>query len=187
MADTDVPVPKAMCLCEDDSVIGTSFYIMSFLNGRIFEDPSLPGVSPEHRREMWRSICTTLGKFHRLDPKKLGMGDFGREWGFYNRQLKTFAKLSVDQAETRDKETGEPVGMIPHYDEMVEFFGQKETQPKDRSTFVHGDYKIDNVVFHATEPRVIGILDWEMVSANDLRISCWRCWILLMRAICRQQ
>jgi aminoglycoside phosphotransferase (APT) family kinase protein len=165
MESTDVPVPKAMCLCEDDSVIGTAFYIMSFLNGRIFEDPSIPDVTPEERTAMWKSICTTLARFHRLDPKKLGMADFGREWGFYDRQLKTFAKLSIDQAETRDKESGEPVGRIPHYEQMVEFFGQKSTQPIDRSTFVHGDYKIDNVVFHATEPRVIGILDWEMVRS----------------------
>ncbi|KAK3719062.1 hypothetical protein LTR37_004626 [Vermiconidia calcicola] len=161
---TDVPVPKAFCLCEDPSVIGTSFYIMSFLDGRIFEDPALPGVSPEHRYEMWKSIATTLGKYHRVKPADVGMEGFGRPSGFYNRQLKTFARLSVDQAETVDVESKVPVGMIPHYDEMVEFFGQAETQPRDRSTFVHGDYKVDNVVFHKTEPRVVGILDWEMAT-----------------------
>lgn len=164
MSTTDVPVPRALCLCTDDSVIGTAFYIMSFLPGRIFEDPALPGVSPADRREMWRSLCTTLGKYHRLKPREVGMADFGREGGFYDRQLKTFARLSVDQAEVRDKETGERVGEIPHYGPMVEFFGRKATQPRDRSTFVHGDYKVDNVVFHATEPRVIGILDWEMAT-----------------------
>lgn len=165
MQDTDVPVPKAMCLCEDRSVIGTPFYIMSFLKGRIFEDPALPDVSPQDRTEMWKSICVTLGKFHRVKPGSVGMADFGRHWGFYNRQLKTFKRLSADQAVVKDKETGEEVGWIPHYDDMVEFFGDEATQPVDRSTFVHGDYKIDNVVFHATEPRVIGILDWEMVSS----------------------
>ena len=163
MSTTDVPVPQAICLCEDDSVIGTAFYIMSFLEGRIFEDPALPGVSPEDRRAMWHSITTTLGKYHRVAPKSVGMEDFGRHGNFYNRQLKTFAKLSVDQAAVKDVDTGVPVGKIPHYDEMVEFFGKAETQPRDRSTFVHGDYKVDNVVFHKTEPRVIGILDWEMV------------------------
>src|ERR1700761_7293871 len=98
MRPTDVPVPDALCLCEDPSIIGTSFYIMSFLQGRIFENPALPGVSPEDRRVMWHSITTTLGKFHRLNPDALGMGDFGRKEGFYNRQLRTFAKLSIDQA-----------------------------------------------------------------------------------------
>ena len=166
MHNTDVPVPRAMCLCEDRSVIETPFYIMSYSKGRIFEDPSLPGVSPQERTEMWKSICTTLAKFHRVKPSSVGMEDFGRPWGFYNRQLKTFKRLSADQAIVKDKETGEEVGWIPHYDDMVDFFGDKVTQPEDRSTFVHGDYKVDNVVFHPTEPRVIAILDWEMVSLH---------------------
>lgn len=164
MQDTDVPVPKAMCLCQDDSVVGTAFYIMSFLNGRIFADPAIPDVSPEHRSKMWKSAVTTLAKFHRVPPKSVGMEDFGRPNNFYNRQLKTFATLSVAQAETKDIETGVKVGKIPHYDDMVRFFSQPETQPKDRGTFVHGDYKIDNMVFHPTEPYVIGILDWEMAT-----------------------
>lgn len=159
---TDVPVPKTYCLCEDESVVGTAFYIMSFLDGRIFEDPALPDVSPEHRREMWYSAVTTLAKFHRVSPASVGLEKFGRHGGFYNRQLKTFATISESQAQAKDKDTGEPVGKIPHYDEMVDFFKDGATQPADRSTFVHGDYKIDNVVFHKTEPRVIGILDWEM-------------------------
>jgi len=159
---TDVPVPKTYCLCEDDSVVGTAFYVMSFLDGRIFEDPALPDVTPEDRRNMWHSAVTTLAKFHRVDPKSVGLEKFGRQGGFYNRQLKTFATISESQAQARDKDTNEPVGMIPHYDEMVSFFKDARSQPKDRSTFVHGDYKIDNVVFHKTEPRVIGILDWEM-------------------------
>lgn len=145
-------------------MIETPFYIMSFSKGRIFEDPSIPDVSAQDRTEMWRSICTTLAKFHRVKPSSVGMADFGRHWGFYNRQLKTFKKLSADQAAIKDKETGARVGDIPHYEDMVEFFGDEATQPEDRSTFVHGDYKIDNVVFHPTEPRVIAILDWEMVS-----------------------
>jgi aminoglycoside phosphotransferase (APT) family kinase protein len=151
LENTDVPVPRALCLCEDDSVVGTAFYIMSFLKGRIYEDPALPDVSPEHRREMWKSAVTTLAKF-------------GRPSNFYNRQLKTFATLSQVQAKTLDAETKEPVGNIPHYDDMVAFFANPATQPKDRSTFVHGDYKIDNMVFHPTEPYVIGILDWEMAT-----------------------
>lgn len=164
MQNTDVPVPKAMCLCEDDSVVGTAFYIMSFLNGRIFPDPSFPDVSAEDRTKMWKSAVTTLAKFHSVSPKSVNMTDFGRPNNFYNRQLKTFATLSVAQAETKDVETGKPVGKIPHYDEMVEFFQDPAYQPKDRGTFVHGDYKIDNVVFHKTEPYVIGVLDWEMAT-----------------------
>ena len=164
LQDTDVPVPKAICLCEDDSIVGTPFYIMGFLNGRIFADPAIPDVSPEHRNAMWKSAVTTLAKFHSVPPKSVNMESFGRPNNFYNRQLKTFATLSVAQAKTKDIETGEPVGPIPHYDDMVKFFGNPATQPKDRGTFVHGDYKIDNMVFHPTEPYVIGILDWEMAT-----------------------
>lgn len=166
LENTDVPVPRALCLCEDDSIIGTAFYIMTFLQGRIFEDPSLPDVTPRDRHAMWKSAVTTLAKFHSVDPPKVGLSDFGRPNNFYNRQLKTFATISAAQAQTVDVDTKEPVGQIPHYDDMVSFFGQASTQPKDRSTLVHGDYKIDNIVFHKTEPRVIGILDWEMATVG---------------------
>ena len=87
------------------------------------------------------------------------MESFGKPSGFYNRQLATFNTISDAQAKAVDVETGMPVGKIPHQDEIVAFFSDPKTQPKDRSSFVHGDYKIDNVVFHKTEPRVIGILE----------------------------
>jgi aminoglycoside phosphotransferase (APT) family kinase protein len=164
MERTDVPVPKAYVLCKDNSVIGTPFYIMEFLDGRIFEDPALPGVSPEDRTAMWKDALRVLGTFHRVKPADVGLEKFGRPAGFYNRQLKTFNTLEVAQAQAKDKETGIPVGHIPHFKEMAEFFSDPRTQPADRSTFVHGDYKIDNMVFHKTGPRVIGILDWEMAT-----------------------
>jgi aminoglycoside phosphotransferase (APT) family kinase protein len=155
-------------------VVGTTFYIMSFLDGRIFEDPALPDVSDEDRRTMWKSALQTLAKFHRVKPADVGLQDFGRPNGFYNRQLKTFDKLAPVQAGTRDVDTDEPVGDIPHYEEMVAFFKDPSTQPRDRGTFVHGDYKIDNLVFHKTEPRVIGILDWEMATIVRRLCSCTR-------------
>ncbi|KAL8999461.1 MAG: hypothetical protein Q9169_001666 [Polycauliona sp. 2 TL-2023] len=133
---TDVPVPKTYCLCEDTGVIGTPFYIMEFLDGRIFEDASLPDVTADERHEM---------------PS-----------GFYDRQLKTLGYISASQAQAVDIETHEAVGKIPHFIDMVDFFGDPNTQPKERATLIHGDYKIDNLVYHRTEPRIIGILDWEM-------------------------
>ncbi|EOA89002.1 hypothetical protein ACJQWK_06158 [Exserohilum turcicum] len=159
---TDVPVPRALCLCQDEKVIGTDFYIMEFLDGRIFEDPALPSVTADERTKMWRSAITTLAKFHRVDPASVNLASYGKHSGFYSRQITTFNTISQSQAAAQDKETGEPVGKIPHQDAMVSFFTDPKTQPQDRATFVHGDYKIDNVVFHKTEPRVIGILDWEM-------------------------
>ncbi|KAF2088088.1 acyl-CoA dehydrogenase family member 11 [Saccharata proteae CBS 121410] len=163
---TDVPVPKTYCLCEDEGVVGTPFYIMEFLDGRIFEDPALPGVSVAERREMWHDAIRTLAKFHRVSPKSVNLESYGKPSGFYNRQLATFATISEAQAKAVDVDTKQAVGKIPHYDDMVAFFRDPKTQPKDRSGFVHGDYKIDNVVFHKTEPRVIGILDWEMSTVG---------------------
>lgn len=164
LENTDVPVPKAYCLCEDDSVIGTAFYIMEFLDGRFITEPELPGVSPEERREMWHDAVRVLAKFHCVNYSRVGLDDFGRHFGFYDRQIKTFKTVSKAQAEAVDVDTKEPVGDIPHFHDMVSFFSDKSQQPKDRSTLIHGDYKIDNMVFHKTEPRVIGILDWEMAT-----------------------
>jgi aminoglycoside phosphotransferase (APT) family kinase protein len=92
------------------------------------------------------------------------MEGFGRSSGFYERQTAIFKTISKTQAQAIDADTKIPVGELPGFDEMVEFFGNKATQPEDRSTLVHGDYKIDNVVFHKSEPRVIGVLDWEMAT-----------------------
>ncbi|KAM5431224.1 hypothetical protein MferCBS31731_007964 [Microsporum ferrugineum] len=166
LEQTDVPVPKAICLCEDDSVIGTPFYIMEFLDGRIFVDPSMPEVGPEERRQLWKAAVQTLAKFHRVDPKAIGLEKFGRSGGFYDRQIATFKSIHRAQAQTADVDTGVPVGDLPHFDGLTNFFSTKAEQPVDRSTFVHGDYKIDNMVFHRTEARVIGVLDWEMATVG---------------------
>ncbi|KAL8876140.1 MAG: hypothetical protein Q9198_005610, partial [Flavoplaca austrocitrina] len=162
LEETDVPVPKAYCLCNDLSVIQTPFYIMEFLDGRIFEDASLPDVTANDRREMWRDAIRTVAKLHRLSPTAIGLSNFGKPSGFYNRQLRTLSNVSASQAQTIDVETHETVGKIPHFDDMVNFFSDRNTQPKERAALIHGDYKIDNLVFHKTEPRIIGILDWEM-------------------------
>ncbi|GFF40556.1 acyl-CoA dehydrogenase family member 11 [Aspergillus udagawae] len=163
---TDVPVPKAYCLCEDSNVIGTPFYIMEFLDGRMFTDPAIPGVSAEERTALWRDAVRTLAKFHRVVPKSVGLERFGKPSGYYDRQIATFTAVSNAQAQAVDIETKKPVGELPHFLDMVRFFSNKATQPLDRGTLVHGDYKIDNMVFHKTEPRVIGILDWEMATVG---------------------
>lgn len=108
----------------------------------------------------------TLAKFHRVVPKDLGLEKFGKPTGFYDRQIATFTTVSKAQAQVVDADTNEPVGELPHFEDMVRFFAQKTTQPRDRGTLVHGDYKIDNIIFHRTEPRVIGILDWEMATVG---------------------
>jgi aminoglycoside phosphotransferase (APT) family kinase protein len=100
-----------------------------------------------------------LAKLHRINPKDVGLESYGKPSGFYDRQIKTFSIISNAQAQTVDVDTKEPVGQIPHIEEMLEYFRNKNLQPKDRGTPIHGDYKIDNLVFHKTEPRVIGILE----------------------------
>ncbi|KAI5307902.1 hypothetical protein KEM55_007095, partial [Ascosphaera atra] len=164
LSKTDVPVPKPYCLCEDESVIGTAFYIMEFLQGRHFTDDGFPGVSSQEREDLWKAAVTTLGKLHRVDPKTIGLEKFGRFGGYYDRQIRTWGTVSNAQAVVKDIETGVPVGPIANFDAMLAFFADKKRQPKDRATLVHGDYKIDNLIFHPTEARVIGILDWEMAT-----------------------
>lgn len=149
-------------MCENEDVIGTMFYIMEMLEGRFFENPSFPDVSEHDRTEMWKEAVRTLGKLHRVRPKDVGLEKFGKPSGFYNRQIKTFSQLAESQASAKDADSGEPVGQLPHFDEFIKFFSEEKYQPTDRGVLYHGDYKIDNLVYHKTEPRVIGILDWEM-------------------------
>ncbi|KAL5332490.1 kinase-like domain-containing protein [Aspergillus crustosus] len=135
---------------------------MEYLDGRVFTDPFMPGVSPADRNEMWRSAIQTLINLHSLSPTSLNLSNLSKQTGFYNRQIKTFTSLSRHQAQTLDIETRQPIGPLPHLEETSAFF--RTNQPVDRTTLVHGDYKIDNIVFHKTEPRVIGVLDWEMAT-----------------------
>lgn len=132
---------------------------MEFLDGRIFTEPDFKGVSAEERTEMWHDAIRTLAKLHRLDPKSIGLESYGKPSGFYDRQIKTFTALGDAQSKTKDVETGKEVGEVPRMKELVSFFGEKKLQPKDRGVPIHGDYKIDNLVYHKTEPRVIGILE----------------------------
>lgn len=168
LRDTDVPAPRAYVLCEDAAVIGTPFYIMEFLDGRIIEDPVIPGVSAHDRSEMWSDAIRTLAKLHKVDAARVGLGDFGRPTGFYNRQVATWRTICEAQARVTDVDTGVEVGDLPHFADMTRFFEDAARQPRDRGTLIHGDYKIDNLVFHKTEPRVIGILE----SVVVLPIPC---------------
>ncbi|KAI1175272.1 kinase-like domain-containing protein [Nemania sp. FL0916] len=162
LGPTDVPVPRADWLCEDAAVVGTPFYIMEFLDGRIFEDQSLPDVAPEKRAGLWKAAVQTLARLHRVDFRAVGLASFGKSDHFYDRQLATWRQICETQAQAIDVDTREPVGQIPHLEDTLRFFADPGRQPRDRATVVHGDYKLDNMVFHKTEPRVLGLLDWEM-------------------------
>ena len=107
----------------------------------------------------WRAAIDTLAKLHKVNVKQVGLEGFGKATEFYNRQLATLTLVSEAQSLVTDVDTGELVGELPHFKEMIEFFSNPITQPQDRCTLVHGDFKIDNLVYHKSEPRVIGILE----------------------------
>lgn len=133
-----------------------------------FTDP-FTAVSPSERRALWHSAVTTLAKFHAVDFRNpsLQLSTFGKPSGFYSRQLLTWKGICDAQSKATDVDTQNPVGPIhPQFDALIDFFGDTALQPKDLATLVHGDFKIDNLMFHPTEPRVIGILDWEMSTVG---------------------
>ncbi|KAL4948075.1 kinase-like domain-containing protein [Aspergillus filifer] len=138
---TGVPVSKLYVLCGHEEVIGTAFYIMEFLDGRVFTDSGMPGVTPEERGEMRRSAIQTLINLHTLP----------------------YTNLAPNKANTLDIKTNKPIGPLPHLEEMASFFNTPSTKPPSR-TLVHSDYKTDNIIFHKSEPRVIGGLYWEMAT-----------------------
>ncbi|KAF2032815.1 putative acyl-CoA dehydrogenase family member 10 [Setomelanomma holmii] len=153
LQNTDVPVPKVHGLCEDDSVVGSPFYIMEFLDGRIFTEPHFKDVSAAERQEMWHGALRTLAKLHKLNPRHIGLKGYGKPSAFYDRQIKAFTALGEAQSKTKDVETWREVGEVPRMKELVQFFSDETRQPKDRGVPIHGDYKIDNLVYHKTEPR----------------------------------
>mmetsp|Transcript_35636 Transcript_35636/g.93183 ORF Transcript_35636/g.93183 Transcript_35636/m.93183 type:complete len:241 (-) Transcript_35636:371-1093(-) len=130
---------------------------MDFVKGRIFKDAFMGEVSKEERRQLWQGAIATLSQLHSIDPKKVGLGEFGKFGGYFDRQLKTLSAVSQSQLQVSEK-----VPKIPQFEEMIALM--KRSAPEDQVTIVHGDFKIDNLIFHPTEPRVIAILDWEMAT-----------------------
>ncbi|KAJ5622910.1 hypothetical protein N7490_011515 [Penicillium lividum] len=157
-----IPVPKPYCFCEDPSVIGAPFYVTEFLEGRTFQDPSLPGVSPRERHQMWREIIATLAQLHILDINTVGLNGFGRRGGFFRQQVRNLKHCEEIQRAFVDMHSHKPIGKVPGVEEIVRFLSDEDHQPRDRFCLIHGDFKINNIIFHKTEPRIIGILSWEM-------------------------
>jgi aminoglycoside phosphotransferase (APT) family kinase protein len=157
LAGTEVPVPRVHALCEDDAVIGSAFYVMEFLGGRIFWDQRLPEIaSPEERGAMFDSMNAVIAALHMVDYESVGLGDFGRPGNYMGRQIARWSR----QYRASETET------IAAMDQLIDWL-PLHIPPESAPAIVHGDYRMDNLVFHKTEPRVIGVLDWELSTIGD--------------------
>jgi aminoglycoside phosphotransferase (APT) family kinase protein len=151
LSGSGVPVPSMRCLCTDDTVIGTAFYVMDFLPGRIFRDARLPGLAPEERAKIYDQLNATLAALHAVDFEAVGLADYGRPGGYFTRQIGRWTK----QYRGAESET------IPAMEAlMAELPGRIPAD--DTVTIAHGDYRLENVMFAPDEPRLIAVLDWEL-------------------------
>jgi aminoglycoside phosphotransferase (APT) family kinase protein len=146
-----IPVPRMRALCDDPDVIGTAFYVMDFLEGRIFRDATLPGLEPAERAAIYDDLNATLAKLHQVDFEAVGLGDYGRPGNYFERQVARWTRQYRDAA-TDD---------IPAMDALIETLPARI--PADQSVSIaHGDYRLENVMFDPVEPRIIAVLDWEL-------------------------
>lgn len=163
---TGVPVPRMRHLCQDDAIIGTAFYVMDFLEGRIFRDATLPGLSPSERTAIYDELNATLAKLHQVDYVARGLSDFGRPGGYFERQVARWIK----------QYRGAESEYIPAMEQLIAELPQMI--PADQSVSIaHGDYRLENTMFHPTEPRLIAVLDWELCTIGhplaDIAYNCF--------------
>ena len=155
-----VPVPKVYAYCKDENVLGAEFYLMEFVKGRINTDPALPGMSKSERIDAYRDVLTVLANLHAVDYKKLGLEDYGRNGCYVQRQIERLMAVSQRQSEL----SGKP---FPELERVAAELAHAVSQCPDHVSLLHGDFKIDNLVFHPTEPKVIAVLDWELSTIGD--------------------
>ena len=156
LARTKVPVAKAHALCEDTSVIGSMFYVMDHVEGRILWDPTLPGYSPAERAAHYDEMNRVMAALHGVDPAAIGLADYGRPGAYLERQVARWTR-QYKAAET------EPIEAA---DRLMDWLPQ-HMPAEGQSRIVHGDYRLDNVIFHPTEPRIVAVLDWELSTLGD--------------------
>jgi aminoglycoside phosphotransferase (APT) family kinase protein len=152
---TDVPVAQMHCLCEDESVIGRAFYIMEFVAGRVLWDQALPGMTPAQRREIYVEMNRVMAALHTVDYAKQGLASYGKPGNYFERQIGRWSKQYQASITTPIPEMDELIAWLPTHMPASALDASK-------TSIVHGDYRLDNMVFHPTEPRVLAVLDWEL-------------------------
>jgi aminoglycoside phosphotransferase (APT) family kinase protein len=154
LAGTDIPVPTVRWLEEDDSILGTPFYVMDRLEGRVFDTASIEGVSVEDRREMYLDYARTLARLHAVSPDAVGLGDFGKPGNYFQRQIDRWSRQYVGSDGPR----------IPALDRLTEWLPSNLPDEDGAVSIAHGDFRIGNLMYHPTEPKVIAVLDWELAT-----------------------
>lgn len=149
------PVPQTLLLCEDESVIGRAFYLMQFVEGRIFWEQSLPGMSNAERAAIYDEMNRVIARLHSVDIERAGLADYGRAGNYFERQIGRWSK------QYRASETGK-VDAMDRLIDWLPLHVPPEAEGNAETTVVHGDYRMDNLVFHPTEPKIIAVLDWEL-------------------------
>jgi aminoglycoside phosphotransferase (APT) family kinase protein len=170
LAGTDVPVPRVHALCEDDGVIGSAFYVMDYLEGRIFWNAALPELGADERGAVYDAMNAALAALHRVDPAAVGLSDFGRPGSYFARQTARWT------GQYRASETA----AIPDMDALIAWLERAMPEDDGRVGLVHGDWRLDNLIFAPDAPRLLAVLDWELATLGhpfaDLAYQCmqWR-------------
>ena len=153
---TGFPVARPYLMCEDENVIGTIFYVMDYVEGRIYWGPLLPDQTPAQRTAIYDAMNETFARLHNLDWQALGLSDFGKPGNYVGRQIARWGK-QYKASETE---------RIDEMEQLIEWLPQHLPQDA-RDSIVHGDYRLDNMILHPTEPRVLAVLDWELSTIGD--------------------
>lgn len=160
------PVPRPLCLCEDLDVIGTMFYVMEHIEGRVFWDSMMPDLPPKERAAIYDSANATLAWLHTVDYTAIGLEDYGRPGNYFARQISRWSQ-QYQQSQTRE---------IPAMDKLIAWLPTALPEDDGRSSIIHGDYSFHNMIIHPTEPRIVAVIDWELSTIGhplgDLTYHC---------------
>lgn len=149
------PVPRVYGLCTDEAVIGTWFYVMDMVQGRIFWDASLPAVPRQDRPLYFDAMNQTIARLHAIDPNACGLGDFGNPGNYFARQIGRWSKQYLQDTDA---------GRDPHMDKLIDWLPTAIPGDGAAISIIHGDFRCDNMIFHPTQPRVVAVLDWELAT-----------------------